>query len=181
MGELNGRIFINNSSIGLYPAIVQERCEQQRRGLSKWLAFARAVYTVMRRAPSFHASLHADGKYDGTDRTPFIFVGNNAYETTGLAIGERRQLDGGKLWVCSAPGAGRAALIKMAIRALFGRASPGELKVLEAEELWVQPRKNRSVKVANDGEVFSISPPLHYRIRPQALRVIVPAGIKPDA
>ena len=112
VGELNGRIFINNSSIGLYPAIVQERGEHQRRGLSKWLAFARAVYTVMRRAPSFHASLHADGKYDGTDRTPFIFVGNNAYETTGLAIGERRQLDGGKLWVCLAPGADRAALIK---------------------------------------------------------------------
>jgi YegS/Rv2252/BmrU family lipid kinase len=181
VGELNGRLFINNSSLGLYPAIVQERCEHQRRGLSKWIAFARAVYTVMRRAPSFHASLHADGKYDGTDRTPFIFVGNNAYETTGLAIGERRELDGGKLWVCSAPGAGRAALIEVAIRALLGRASPGELKVVEAEELWVQPRKNRHVKVANDGEVFSVSPPLHYRIRPQALRVIVPAGIKRDA
>jgi YegS/Rv2252/BmrU family lipid kinase len=176
VGDINGRIFINNSSIGLYPAIVQERCEHQRRGLSKWVAFARAMYTVMRRAPSFQASLHADGNYDGTDRTPFIFVGNNAYEATGLAIGERRQLDGGKLWVCRAPGAGRAALIKMAVRALFGQASPGELTILEAEELWVQTRKNKSVKVANDGEVFSIAPPLHYRIRPQALRVIVPAG-----
>jgi diacylglycerol kinase family enzyme len=181
VGELNGRIFINNSSIGLYPAIVQERCEHQRRGLSKWVAFTRAVYTVMRRAPSFHASLHADGQYDGTDKTPFIFVDNNAYETTGLAIGERRQLDGGKLWVCSAPGAHRVALVKVAIRAVLGHASPGELKVLEAEELWVQPRKNKSVKVANDGEVFSISPPLHYRIRPKALRVIVPAGINRDA
>jgi diacylglycerol kinase family enzyme len=134
----------------------------------------------MRRVPQFQASLHADGKYDGTDRTPFIFVGNNAYEATGLAIGERRQLDGGKLWVCRAPGAGRAALIKMAVRALFGHTSPGELKVLEAEELWVQTRRNRNVKVANDGEVFSIAPPLHYRIRPQALRVIVPAGTIQD-
>ena len=180
VGELNGRIFINNSSIGLYPAIVQERSDHQRRGMKKWLAFARAVYTVMRRVPQFQASLHADGKYDGTDRTPFIFVGNNAYEVTGLAIGERRQLDGGKLWVCRAPGADRAALIKMAVRALFGHASSGELKVLEAEELWVQTRKNKSVKVANDGEVFSITPPLHYRIRPQVLRVIVPAGTIQD-
>ena len=32
VGELNGHIFINNSSIGLYPAIVQERSEHQRRG-----------------------------------------------------------------------------------------------------------------------------------------------------
>jgi YegS/Rv2252/BmrU family lipid kinase len=176
VGELNGRIFINNSSIGLYPAIVQERSDHQRRGLKKWLAFARAVYSVMRRVPQFRASLHADGKYDGTDRTPFIFVGNNAYEATGLAIGERRRLDGGMLWACRAPGADRAALIKMAIRALFGQASPGELKALEAEEIWVQTRKNKNVKVANDGEVFSATPPLHYRIRPRALRVIVPAA-----
>ncbi len=112
VGELNGRIFINNSSIGLYPAIVQERSEHQRRGVSKWVAFARALYTVMRRVPHFHASMHADGKYDGTDRTPFIFVGNNPYETTGLDIGERRRLDTGKLWVCRAPGAGRAALVE---------------------------------------------------------------------
>jgi YegS/Rv2252/BmrU family lipid kinase len=180
VGELNGRIFINNSSLGLYPAIVRERAQHQRRGMRKWLAFARAAYSVMGRVPQFQASLHADGKYDGTDRTPFIFVGNNAYEATGLAIGERRQLDGGKLWVCLAPGADRAVLIKMAVRALFGHASTGELKVLEAEELWVQTRRNKSVKVANDGEVFSISPPLHYRVRPQALRVIVPAGTIQD-
>ena len=154
VGEVNGRIFINNSSIGLYPAIVQERSEHQRRGMSKWFAFARALYTVMRRVPHFHASMHADGKYDSSDRTPFIFVGNNPYETTGLDIGERRQLDTGKLWVCRAPGAERSALIGMAVRALFGRTTPGELKLLEAEELWVQTRRNRRIKVANDGEVL---------------------------
>jgi YegS/Rv2252/BmrU family lipid kinase len=181
VGELNGHIFINNSSIGLYPAIVQERSEGQSRGMSKWVAFVHALYSVMRRAPSFHADLHADGKFDSADRTPFIFVGNNPYTTTGVEIGERRRLDTGKLWLCRAPGADRTALIKMAIRALLGRASPGELKVLEAEEFWVQTKRNRRVKVANDGEVFSMTAPLHYRILPQALRVIVPAGKTEDA
>jgi len=180
VGEVNGRIFVNNSSIGLYPAIVQERSEHQRRGASKWFAFARALYTVMRRMPHFHASVHADGKYDSSDRTPFIFVGNNPYETTGLDIGERRRLDTGKLWVCRAPGAERLALIGMAIRALFGRTTPGELKLIDAEELWVQTRRNRRLKVANDGEVLTMTSPLHYRIRPKALRVIVPAGTNED-
>ena len=175
VGELNGRIFINNSSIGLYPAIVHERSAQQRRGLSKWAAFARATYSVLRRLPSFHAGLVADGHYDGTDRTPFIFVGNNPYETRGLEIGERRQLDTGRLWACSAPRANRAGLLRLAVRALLGRASPGELKVLEAEELLVETRGSRHVHVANDGEVFTATAPLHYRIRPKALRVIVPA------
>ena len=181
VGELNGRIFINNSSIGLYPAIVQERDEHQSRGVSKWVAFIRAVYSVMRRVPHLHASLHADGKYDGADWTPFIFVGNNAYATTGLEIGERRRLDTGKLWVSLAPGANRAALFKMAVRAVLGRDSPGELKVLEAEELWVQTKRGKRIKVANDGEVLSTTSPLHYRIRPKALSVIVPAGKTEDA
>lgn len=175
VGEVNGRIFLNNSSIGLYPAIVQARSAHQRRGVSKWVAFVRALFRVMRRIRHLHASLHADGKYDASDRTPFIFVGNNPYETTGLVIGARRRLDTGKLWVCHAPGAGRAALIGMAIGALFGRRGSGELKVLEAEELWVQTRRKRRVKVANDGEVVTLAAPLHYRIRQKALRVIVPA------
>src|SRR4026208_425561 len=38
VGEVNGRIFLNNSSIGFYPRIVQERERQQRRGRGKWLA-----------------------------------------------------------------------------------------------------------------------------------------------
>jgi diacylglycerol kinase family enzyme len=173
VGEMNGRIFINNSSIGLYPAIVQERTDRQSRGYSKWLAFVHAVFSVMRRCPSFHASLHADGVFEAADRTPFIFVGNNAYETSGLRIGERGRLDGGRLWVCRAPGAGRGALIRLAARAVLGRASPGELQVLEAEELWVQSGRQH-LRVANDGEVFSTTSPLHYRIRPKALRVIVP-------
>jgi diacylglycerol kinase family enzyme len=174
VGEVNGRIFVNNSSIGIYPAIVQRRARHQFRGVSKWAAFARAIYAVLRRMPHFHASLHADEKFDGTDRTPFIFVGNNPYRTSGLQIGERQRLDSGWLWVCSAPNADRATLIKMALRALVGRTTPGELKVIEAKELWVQTRTNRRVKVANDGEVFATRSPLHYRIRPEALRVLVP-------
>lgn len=176
VGEVNGRIFVNNSSIGLYPAIVAERSELQRRGMHKWMAFAHAVFRIMRRVPHFHASMHADGRYDGTDRTPFIFVGNNAYHASGLKIGERQRLDEGKLWVCSAPDAGRSKLIGMAVRALFGRTKPVELKVLEAKELWVQTRRRQRVKVANDGELLVTHSPLHYRIHPKALRVVVPAG-----
>ena len=82
--------------------------------------------------------------------------------------------------MCRAPGAERSALIWMAVRALFGRTTPGELKLLEAEELWVQTRRNRRLKVANDGEVLSMISPLHYRIRPKALRVIAPVRVNED-
>ena len=174
VGEVNGHIFVNNSSIGIYPAIVAERSELQRRGVHKWLAFARAIARIMRRVPHFHASLHAGARYDDADRTPFIFIGNNAYHASGLRIGERQRLDSGKLWACHAPDAGRLQLIGMALRALLGRSAPGELQVFETDELWVQTRSKRRIRVANDGELLSAETPLHYRIRPKALRVIVP-------
>jgi diacylglycerol kinase family enzyme len=177
---VNGHVFINNSSIGLYPAIVQERSDRQSRGYSKWVAFFQAVYTVLRRCPSFHATLHADGASKGGDHTPFVFVGNNRYETSGLRIGERGTLRAGRLWVCRAPGADRAVLLRMALQAALGHPAPGELKVLEAEELWVKSRRSR-LKVANDGEVQSFTSPLHYRILPGALRVIVPPRAGQDA
>src|SRR2546423_8205012 len=47
VGEGNGRVFINNSSLGLYPGIVKEREETQRRGVSKWPAFAWAAAKIL--------------------------------------------------------------------------------------------------------------------------------------
>ena len=47
VGEVNGQIFINNSSIGLYPLLILERARTQRSsGLSKWPAMMLAVLEV---------------------------------------------------------------------------------------------------------------------------------------
>src|SRR3712207_2666906 len=44
VGEVNGRVFINNSSLGLYPQIVAHRQEQQEQlARGKWAAFAWAT------------------------------------------------------------------------------------------------------------------------------------------
>src|SRR5687767_2406768 len=51
LAEVNGRIFINNSSIGLYPQIVLRRVEQQRLGLGKWNAAFWAALQIFRLSP----------------------------------------------------------------------------------------------------------------------------------
>ena len=109
---------------------------------------------------------------------PFIFVGNNRYQTAGLHIGERISLDCGTLWVCQAPHASRAKLLRLALQALIGRSNPHELVILETSEFWVRPKKAKTLRVATDGEVNPMDTPLHYRSLPGALRVIVPSGAK---
>src|SRR5205814_7706026 len=92
VGEVNGRVFVNNASIGLYPAMVHRRNKQQRRlGRSKWHAMLWAVHAVLRTHPFLDLTLTLDG-VEHRRRTPFVFVGNNAYQMEGFMIGLRERL-----------------------------------------------------------------------------------------
>ena len=184
VGEVNGRVFVNNSGIGIYPHIVRQREAQQRHGYRKPLAFILAVGSVLRRYSRLRVNLHLSEAEALARLTPFVFVGNNRYELVGLEIGRRLSLTSGRLWVCTAPRAGRKALIGMAFRTLTGRLGDRELNAVEVEEFSVQPA-SPWVSVSTDGEVSLMAAPLHYRIRPSVLRVIVPTSGKnasrPDA
>jgi len=139
-----------------------------------WGAFVLAVGAVLRRYSVLSVKLRVDGAEEQARSTPFVFVGNNRYEIAGLEIGTRTSLISGRLWVCMAPSTGRRNLIRMALRTLRGRVSDHELNALEAEEIWVQT-ETRRVNVSTDGEFTAMEAPLHYRIRPRALGVVVPA------
>src|SRR5689334_2347582 len=52
VAQVNGRVFINNSSIGLYPQVVRRRDQMRERlGHGKWYAMLRAVIAIFRRFP----------------------------------------------------------------------------------------------------------------------------------
>ncbi len=175
VGEVNGQIFLNNSSVGFYPQIVQERERLQRGGDSKWYAFVQAVAHVMRRGIAIHVRLEDDQESAQTIDTPFVFVGNNPYEATGLDLGTRARLDCGSLWLCTAPHAGPATLLRLALQAVAGRVSKVDLLRRDVKNIQIRSRR-RQLLVARDGEVGMMQTPLHYRIRPGALRVLVSAG-----
>jgi diacylglycerol kinase family enzyme len=173
IGEVNGHVFINNSSLGIYPRLVRVRERIQRQGLSKWRAFAVALYTVLRRYPLVAVRLIAGG-HRLIRRTPFVFIGNNVYETASFRMGGRQQLDGGRLSIYTAPVRGRFELFKLFVKAFFGKISEQDnFDILSATEVSVETRR-RTIRVALDGEVKRLRTPLNYRVRPAVLRVIVP-------
>ena len=134
VGEVNGRIFLNNSSLGLYPDIVRDREKQQRRlGRGKWLAAGWATIGALRRYPFLSVRLIIEDE-EHARRTPFVFIGNNDYTMEGFAIGERKRLDGGKLSLYVAQRPGRLGLLRLGWRALWGRlAQERDFDVLSAE------------------------------------------------
>ena len=92
----------------------------------------------------------------------------------GLTIGKRAAIDAGILSLYLPRRAGRMGLVRIALRALFGRLRDvDDFDSFQASEFRIETR-NRRVRVATDGEVSALDTPLNYRIRPGVLRVMVP-------
>jgi len=173
VGEVNGKIFLNNSSLGLYPRLVRRREEQQEQlGRGKWPAALWAAITLLRRHPLLDVRLTVNGKCINR-RAAVVFIGNNVYSMSGLSIGERERLDCGQLSLFVTHRNGRRGLLALALRALFGRLrGAAGLDALVTEAVDIESRHMR-LPVSIDGEVVSLDAPLRYRIRPGALTVIV--------
>ncbi|WP_332856312.1 diacylglycerol/lipid kinase family protein [Duganella sp. S19_KUP01_CR8] len=174
VGEVNGRIFLNNSGLGIYPDIVRDREQQQRHlGRSKWPAFGRAVFAALRRFPFMSVRLKINGE-EHLRRTPFVFIGNNEY-LQGLTLGARERLDSGNLCLYVAQKPTRLGLLRYGLHAMLGKLGEArDFDVLSAPELIIETRHHH-MRVATDGEVSLMKPPLCYRSRAAALSVIVPA------
>jgi diacylglycerol kinase family enzyme len=174
VGEVNGYSFINNSSVGLYPRLVWERSLEQRRGRHKWPAFAVAVLRIWRRYRRVAVTVGHDGGRR-TVHTPFVFVGNNEYLLEGVQIGGRQRLDEGVLHVCMAPGLQRFDVIRVLFAALAGKLQGlDRFESLRTSDFSIAAQRRR-LGVSLDGELLVLQTPLRYRIRPRALRVLVPA------
>lgn len=173
VAAVNKRIFVNNSSLGLYPVIVRERKKHERLGFRKWPAFVWATIQAFRRYPFLDIRLRVNGEL--LERTtPFVFVGNNQYAMDLFNIGVRERLDQGVLSIYITDRTGRWRLIGLALRAVVGRLRDDkDFLALSSNEVKIQTRRKR-LRVAFDGEIDVMETPLLYVIRPRALRVIVP-------
>jgi diacylglycerol kinase family enzyme len=174
VGLVNDRVFLNNSSIGVYPSIIEAREELRRMGHRKWAAFALATFRVLRRHRGVLVRIEADGRQSAW-RTPFVFVGNNEYEVDGIRLGSRARLDGGRLFAYLTPRVRARELPMLLARAMLGRVrQSGAFEIVSAAELWIDTPKARRVRIALDGEITTMITPLHYRTCPAALKVLLP-------
>jgi YegS/Rv2252/BmrU family lipid kinase len=174
VGEVNGRFFLNNSSLGVYPAIVRLRERYRATLRGKWIAALWAALTVMRRNPFMAVKIHVEAQAI-IRRTPLVLVANNEYRTTGVHAGTRESLARGKLTLYVLNAERRPGLLRLALKVVLeGAERVKELDLFTVEEVAVETRRRR-LQVALDGEVVTLESPLHYRVRPTALRVHVPA------
>ncbi len=175
IAEVNGRVFVNNSSVGLYPDMVMLReKEQEKKGRSKRLAMLSASFRSLRHFRRHKLWISAPG-LETPVRTPLLFVGNNRYQVNLLGLGKRERLDEGELCIYAIRARSRLGLFWAGIRGVFGRLDQQRdfitAYVAEAEIGADRP----TLTLSADGETVRMETPLRYRIRPKARRLIVPA------
>ncbi len=173
LGEVNGRVFINNSVIGLYPAYWFLRARIEHRWKLRWLSVASALFTVLRRNPYLKLRLTVNGQ-EIVRKTPYVLVANNEHKMEGYQLGTRARLDRGLLWVYVMRKLSRWRLLRMAVSLVFGRfKKQDDFETYAVSSLRVETRRKR-LGVSLDGEVKSLRTPLEYRSLPGALSVIAP-------
>ena len=107
-------------------------------------------------------------------KTPLVFVGNNCYQLDLFNIGTRNCLDRGELSLYVANAQTRWATFKLAVRAMCGYLKQArDFEIFSLANCTIEARRHH-LHVAADGEILTLAPPLHYSIRPAALRVCVP-------
>lgn len=177
VGEVNGEIFINNSMLGFYPPVVEVRDRERRqKDRNKWIATISALWKVLPRHRLLHVRVTAGGLVLN-HRTRFLFVGNNEYEMSAFTYGARQRFDSGDLYLYIAKSRTRLGLIGLGLLGLFrDLAWTDRFDRFCLPEFTIETRKNVE-RVYLDGEVVPLKPPLQYRNRAHALRVIVPAEV----
>jgi YegS/Rv2252/BmrU family lipid kinase len=174
VAEMNGRIFINNSAIGLYPLMVVDRdMQRERLGRSKRLAMIVASLRTLGRFHRHRLTLTVNGRKRLVD-TPLLFVGNNDYRIDIAAPGKRESLDDGQLCVLVMRKKTAAGLIAASVRALFNRARADDMVQIDGVQRLTVGSARNQLRVSLDGEVVRAEPPLEYKIRKKALRVVAP-------
>jgi diacylglycerol kinase family enzyme len=177
VGEVNGEIFLNNSSLGFYPPIVQARDQEMRHSRrNKWVAAALATFRLLPKLASLRVRISA-GDWQVERKTEVLFVGVHEYTLNAFVHGASDALedDSGNLHLYISRSRSRLGLIGLALLGLVRDLKRvGSVEDRRLPEFEVEVRKKRHIPVALDGEVTRMNAPLLYRNRSQALRVIVP-------
>jgi len=175
VGFLNGRPFLNTSSLGAYVDFVRRR-DRWRARLGYHLGSAVSAAATLHRLRTTTVGLEVEAGA-GSYRTPLVFVGVGERSPYRESFGRRLEQGRGGLHLIVVHDAPRHRLLARGLVALLrgGEVSvrAGHVDSWIVDRCAVEPRKRRA-KVAMDGETREMETPLRYRVGRGALRLVAP-------
>jgi diacylglycerol kinase family enzyme len=178
LARVNGHVFVNNASLGLYARVVQSDAYREAK-----------IRTWRRLLPEMLGpqGISVDLQFEGPDEkrwadAALVVVSNNPYRVKRLAgVGTRPRLDTGSLGIVAARLHSSRAVAKMVTLGTIGQSHRG-LRHWSCLEFEVH--SDGCIAVGLDGEALVLTPPLRFASLPGALRVRLPRharGVSPAA
>ena len=178
-GLVNGRVFLVNASLGLYPQILEDReAWKNQLGRSRFVAFLSGIASLLRSRHQLRLRVESDGQTVSL-RTPTLFVANNRLQLaqTGIHAQQIEALAQGRLAGIAVRPIGTLALFGLLIRGLLGRLGDADnIQSFSFRRLTVMPKGMRRIKVATDGEIVWMQTPLVFEVAAEPLLLLVPAS-----
>ena len=173
VGEVNGRIFLSRSSVGLYPLALRHREQMFRRfGRSRFIALLSGATAFARWGNVMTIRLTTEAG-SHTFRSRFIFVCNNAEELDYFHLRGRECVDARRFAIYLPKPLTPAGTLRLGFRLLMRKTKEAQdYEMLCACDLRLDIEPS-CVPVSFDGEVAMIAAPLQYRLLAGALRVRV--------
>ena len=169
LGDLNGHVFVNNVSLGVYAAIVRSPAYRDAKVDTTLATLPQAL------GPN---TKPFDLRFTGPDGVEhrgahLIQISNNPYGTTAGGLTSRPRLDTHQLGIVALvlgeSGGAASFLAALAI---------GHPERFEGLTSWDAPTfevtSDAPIDIGLDGETMSMDPPLHLSIRPDPVRVRLP-------
>lgn len=178
VGFVNGRMFLVNASLGLYPRLLEDREMYKRQfGRSRFVALWSALFTMLR--PHRHLRLHLEHEGSTTQlRSSTLFVGNNRLQMEQIGMPDAaRALEQGLLAAIAPRPVGRLMHLWLSLHGAAGRLSDSEhVMSFTFERIVVThpSKKRRRVKIATDGEITRLQMPLEFRVSDKPLFLLKP-------
>lgn len=176
-GKVNGRLFLVNASVGLYPQILEDReAWKQQFGRSRFVAFVSGLATLLKARGQLDLHIESAG-HTASWRTPTLFVGNNRLQLVqaGIDAQQAEAVGQGQLAAVAVRPIGTVALFGLLLRGVLGRLGEAEnIRSFSFRRLTVTPRRMKRIKVATDGEIVWMRTPLVFEVAPEPLLLLVP-------
>jgi diacylglycerol kinase family enzyme len=174
LGEVNGHIFLNNASFGIYPEILEHREAIYRQwGRSRIAAYWSVLVALRDLRDPMHLTLTV-GNQTRDFHTPLAFAARSPFQLEALGLDGADAVKDGHFALFLAKGTSRLTLMAAAVRLALGRVSRGqEFDMLTADDILIETSQPTRL-VAFDGEKTRLNSPFRLTMHRAALPVIVP-------
>ena len=174
LGAVNDQVFLNNASLGLYPAVLEEReGTYQRWGRSRLAAHWSVLRTFARFRNTMKLEITVDGEVHYV-RTPLAFVARSAYQLDSFGLRGADAVRNGQLALFVAPDVSRRAMMLRALRlAGNGMQQDRDYTLYCGYDIRIRSKLPERT-IAMDGERRQMRGPFRFAVKPGVLRVISP-------